>query len=245
MRGVSKRAKGTSRKIAAARIAVSRANAVLKARSSMPSGSYGPPASRGFYNFGGGRNELKFVDVFDANKAVLTGGEIFLLNGIATGTDISNRVGRKVCMKSLIFNANVFNVATTANALQGIMIRHMIIYDSQPNSSATVPAVTDILSAATTLSPLNLNNRDRFKVIYDKRSQIGSFVINGTPTLAAGSPYNVFWNKYRKLNHDVIFSGVNATIGNIGTGAMYLLVIGDFAAVAQHDYHIRIRFTDS
>ena len=154
MRGVSKRTKGTSRKIAAARIAVSRANAVLKARSAMSSGSYGPPASRGFYNLGGGRNELKFIDSADVNKAILTGGEIFLLNGVATGTDISNRVGRKICMKSLIFNANVFNVATTANALQGIMIRHMIIYDSQPNSSATVPAVTDILSVATTLSPL-------------------------------------------------------------------------------------------
>ena len=39
MRGISKRTKGTTRKIAAARIAVSRANAVLKARSSMSSGS--------------------------------------------------------------------------------------------------------------------------------------------------------------------------------------------------------------
>lgn len=245
MRRVSKRPKGTSRKIAAARIAVSRANAVLKARSAMSPGSYGPPASRGFYNFGGGRNELKFVDSADTNKAVAVGGEIFLLNGIATGTDITNRVGRKICMKSLIFNANIFNVATTANALQGIMIRHMIIYDSQPNSAATLPAVTDILAAATTLSPLNLNNRDRFKIVYDKRSQIGAFVINGAPTLVAGSPYNVFWNKYRKLNHDVIYSGVGNTIGNIGTGAMYLLVIGDFTAVAQHDYHIRIRFTDN
>ena len=85
------------------------------------------------------------------------------------------------------------------------MLRHMIIYDTQPNSAGTVPAVTDILETATTLAPLNLNNRDRFRVIYDKRSQIGSFFINATPNLVGGAPQNVHWSKFRKLNHDVIF----------------------------------------
>ena len=128
------------------------------------------------------------ADLAGLNLAITTAGTVTLINGIATGTDINNRVGRKVIMKSLVFNVNNFPVATTANALQGIMLRHMIVYDSQPNSAGTVPAVTDILETATTLSPLNLNNRDRFRVIYDKRSQIGSFFINATPNLVGGSP---------------------------------------------------------
>ena len=245
MRGVSKRTTGTSRKSAAARIAVSRANAVLKARSAMSPGSYGPPATRGFYNFGGGRNELKYIDLAAVDQNIGTGGTVVLINGCATGTDIQNRIGRKICMKSIVFNVNNFPVPVVANALAGIMLRHMIIYDTQPNSAGTVPAVTDILQAATTLSPLNLNNRDRFKVIYDKRSQIGSFSITTGPFLTGGSPQNVFWSKYRKLNHDVIFSGVGDTIGNISTGAMYLLFIGDFASVARTDFYTRIRFQDA
>jgi len=243
--GVTKRPKGTTRKIAAARIAVSRANAVLKARSAMSPGSYGPPASRGFYNLGGGRNELKYLDLQGLNLPITTAGTVTVINACATGTDVINRVGRKITMKSILFNVNSFPVAATANALQGIMLRHMIIYDTQPNSAGTVPAVTDILETATTLAPLNLNNRDRFRVIYDKRSQIGSFFINATPNLVGGSPQNVHWSKYRKLSHDVIFSGTGATVGNISTGAMYILFIGDFNAVALTDFYTRIRFSDS
>lgn len=240
-----KRPRGTTRKIAAARIAVSRANAVLKARSAMSSGSYGPPASRGFYNFGGGRNELKYIDLQGVNIALTTAGTVTLINACAAGTDVINRVGRKICMKSLLWCCNNFPVAAVSNALQGVMIRQMIIYDSQPNSAGTVPAVTDILESATTLSAMNLNNRDRFKVIYDKRSQIGSFNIGAGPALIAGSPQNVFWKKYRKLNHDVIFSGTGATIGNISTGALYLLAIADFNLVALTDFFTRVRFSDA
>ena len=118
MRGISKRTKGTTRKIAAARIAVSRANAVLKARSSMSSGSLGPPASRGFFNLGGGRNELKYLDLAGLNLPITTAGTVTVINACATGTDVINRVGRKITMKSILFNVNSFPVAATANALR-------------------------------------------------------------------------------------------------------------------------------
>lgn len=235
MDGVRKRPRGTTKKLYKLKVSN---NPYVMALRGTPYGSSIPRSlSTG--------SELKVIDLAGLNLALTTTGTVTLINGVATGTDINNRVGRKIIMKSLIFNVNNFPVATTANALQGIMLRHIIVYDTQPNSAGTVPAVTDILESATTLAPLNLNNRDRFRVIYDKRSQIGSFFINATPNLVGGSPQNVFWSKYRKLNHEVIFSGTGATVANISSGAMYILFIGDFNSVAQTDFYTRIRFTDA
>lgn len=122
-------------------------------------------------------------------------------------------------------------------------MRVVIIYDLQPNSGA-LPSGTDIFAANDPNAPLNLNNRDRFQVLIDVRKQIGSYLFNATPALAAGSPQNSYWNKYKKCNKETVFSGVAATIGAISTGSMYLFYIGDFNGVSMIDYYTRVRFTD-
>ncbi|AJD07528.1 capsid protein [Sewage-associated circular DNA virus-18] len=247
MRGPTKRNyKGSSRKIAAARAAVGRANAVLASRSSMSSGSYGPPASRGFYGQYSlrGRAELKFVDATSTNAAVTTTWQGALINGIAQGADFNQRIGRKAQMKSVLFNGNFFPGTTAAeNASQGVYLRVVIVYDSQPNSG-TFPGGTDFLGANDPNTPLNLNNRDRFSILIDVRKQIGSYLFNGTPALTAGSPQNAYWNKYKKCNKETIFSGTAATLGSISTGAMYIFFVGDFNGVGMIDFYTRVRYTD-
>lgn len=239
--GINKRPRGTSRKIAAARAAVGRANAVLSRRGGMSQGGYGPSFNRG-YNLGG-RGELKFVDTSNQNIAMTTSWQLALVNGVAQGTDYTNRVGRKTTMKSVIFNGNVFNLSTASlNAFNGAYCRLVIIYDTQPNSGA-LPAGTDIFATNDPNSPLNLNNRDRFQVLMDVRKQVSAFLMNATPALATGNPSNAYFKKYMKCNKDTIFSGTANTISSISTGAVYLCFIADFAAAA-FDYYIRIRFTD-
>lgn len=235
----------TRTKAARARSAVNRAAALLRARTTSSTGSYGPPANRGFYgNYSlRGRAELKFLDVTATNVAVANTWTVVLINGIAQGADFNQRIGRKSQMKSILFNGNFFPVPTTSNALQGTYMRAVIIYDAQPNSGA-LPAGTDIFSTADPNSPMNLNNRDRFQVVLDVRKQIGSFSINATPALATGSPNNAYWNKYKKCNKETIFSGVTGTIGAISTGSMYLCFIGDYNGVTMIDYYTRVRFTD-
>lgn len=207
-----------------------------------------PLATRGFYGAYRGRTrpELKFVDATSQNIAVTTSWSVVLINGILQGTDYNQRIGRKVMLKSVLFNGNHFPGATVGtDAAQGCYSRFVIVYDSQPNSAATVPVGTDIFATNDPNTALNLNNRDRFKVLIDVRKQIGSFkYTTGVKSLMTGSPPNAYWNKYKKINLEQIFSGTAATIGSIGTGALYFCFIGD-NPVCDVDYYTRVRYADN
>lgn len=228
-----------------ARSAVAKAAQLLRVRTTSSSGSYGPPATRGFYGSYSlrGRAELKFVDTTAVNVNVTTSWQLFLVNGVAQGTDFNQRVGRKSSIKSVLFNGNAFPPPViSANSAAGTYMRYVIIYDTQPNSG-TLPTGTDIFVNNDPNTAMNLNNRDRFKVLMDVRKQMGSYTMSPAPALIAGSPQNAFWSKYKKCNLETIFSGTAATLGSISTGAIYLCIIGDNPTTSV-DYYIRVRFTD-
>lgn len=246
MPGVTKRGKGSTRKVAMARAAVNRAASVLRARGGMSTGSYGPPANRGFYGSYSlrGRAELKFVDTTSQNVALTTTWAGVLVNGIAQGSDFNQRIGRKSTMKSVLFNGNCFNISgASLVSINGAYCRFVIIYDTQPNSG-TIPTGTDIFVANDPNTALNLNNRDRFQVLMDVRKQVSAFTFSAATALTAGNPANSYWKKFKKCNKETVFSGTAATLGSISTGAIYLFVIADAASSAAIDYYIRVRFTD-
>lgn len=214
----------------------------------MGGGLRAPLATRGFsgYRYGAGRAELKYIDVTATNSFALAAGITIPINLMAQGTDINQRVGRKVCMKSVYINMNFFPTnVISANAAQGVFGKCALIYDSQPNGGASAAAVTDIYATADPNSPLNLNNRDRFKVIWTKLWTVSSYNFDATPKIIAGAPQNCFRNGYRKLRHDVIFNGTGATIGNIATGSLLLVVLCDNNNNAMYDYYTRVRYSDN
>lgn len=244
----SRKTFGANRKVAAAKKAVARASRVLGSTSAM---DIAPPSTRGFFgalNRRGNRSsrpELKYVDLAGTNVGTTATWSVVLLNGLALGTDITARIGRKCCMKSILFRINHFNSLTaSANYSNGISGRCALVYDAQPNSGSTPSGLT-IFVANTPQTPNNLDNRDRFKIIADWTWQINAFVLTAGSALSTGNPQNVPRVIYRRLNHDMIFSGVGATQGDISTGAMYLVYISDAAGGAQLDFHSRIRFTDN
>lgn len=205
-----------------------------------------PLSTRGFYGQYSrrGRAELKFVDTTATNVAVTTSWQLVLLNGVTQGTDYNSRIGRQMMNKSIIFNGNIFPVITpSTSATQGLMFRTVIIYDTQPNSGS-LPAGTDIFVANDPHSPMNLNNRDRFKVLMDKKGQLGSYLTSAGGTIISGAPQNLWWAKYKKCFLETVFSGTTNAIGSIATGAIYLCFIGDFASISLIDYYTRVRFTD-
>lgn len=146
-------------------------------------------------------------------------------------------------MKSMLFRFYLVpNIAATNGAI-GDIVRVMIIYDCQSNGVA--PAVSDILSAGGTFdAPMNLNNRDRFKILGDKYVTMGSWQFTGT-SLIAGSPAPRQFKIYKKMNLEVIFGGTGATVGSIQTGAVYCLLISLNNSITTSIFNSRIRFIDS
>jgi hypothetical protein len=226
------------RKLLAAARAVTAARATVTAAR----GRYAGPSPRSFSRFAGS-GELKVIENASAAiNPVLAAGNVVAYNLVAQGTDFTNRIGRQIMNKSILFRASVQN--NQANDTPGDIVRIMLIYDDQPNSAVAVPAVTDILTTADIFSGINLNNRDRFKVLYDKRFTLPSGVYSAG-TLTVGSPVPKYVEKFIKLNHPTIFSGTGGTIASIGSGSLLMLNLSTQNTATTLTHYARVRFTDS
>jgi hypothetical protein len=219
-----------------AKQAVARASAYLRGRA--------PPANRGFWGVGSqrGRDELKTIDTGTVTYAANdpTNGNFTLLNGVATGTDYTNRIGRKVIMKSLLIRGQFYNLSTGSDS-NGDLLRLMVICDEQPNGAA--PIITDILQTADHLAPLNLNNRGRFKVLYDKMLNMPAWTTSAG-ALVNGSPRIAYAKIFKKMTVPVIFNGTGSTVGSIQTNSVYIVTLATNNQTA-FSFNSRIRFMDS
>lgn len=235
-----------SYKVTKSRQLVRKASQLLARR--MGSTPSAPLASRGFRPFTYGRRvdtpELKYIDTSAVDQGILAAGSLVLMNGCATGTTVTTRVGRKIVMKSITININTFNAGATSQSYPiGVSGKISLVYDSQPNGGAA-PGYTSIYKSAHPTSPLNLDNRDRYKVLWTKNFVVGSYEIAASK-LTAGSPTNSTRKGYKKCNLPVIFGGDGSTQADIQTGALYLTAVVDANLGAAFDYFVRVRYSDN
>lgn len=197
----------------------------------------GTLALRGWGNSGG---ELKYVDLASAAYACDTTGSVTALNLTAVGDDNTTRDGRQITVTSCHIRGAIQRQddSTTEN-----LARWMLVWDKQPNSG-TIATITQILSASTSMSSTNLDNRERFVILRDKQYAIGSCQVT---TTVQGSPTTCDVNEYVKINCRTTYSGTTAAIGSVATGALLLVTIGQKAAADAHNLQCttRVRFTDN
>lgn len=194
------------------------------------------------------------------------GGEdppvLLLLNGVAQGVDITGRIGRRALFTSIQFREHTFLTLGSDDILiQNVLVRYIVFCDKQPN--AATPTAIQMMglllqdSSLPIVSPLNLNYRARFEVIWDWVHNLGGSVEEG---LAVGlSPDQpIFWNNqafqmkkgYRKIRCMTTYGGTDATAGSIDTNSIYALVLantngntGSESPFAQT--YFRLRFRDA
>lgn len=181
--------------------------------------------------------ELSFVDTNINFTGVSTTSNLSLLNGVVPGTGASQRIGRKIQMKSyeLKLYANV-DTATTITS-----VRFMLVLDRQANAAA--PVFADVYDQATTTTLRNISNKARFKVLYDS----GLVSLTGN-TAAPNDNSLVTFTHYRKCNIPVQYNaGTAGTIADIQTNSLYLMAIGSTVsgtADANLSGWIRVRYSD-
>jgi len=212
-------------------------------------GSKVPLASRGYRL---NTAEKKVYDIDASTVSADTTGSIVACCFPVLGTDMTNRVGRKIQIKSIQGRGIVRTERSelmTAAATPAQMVRYIILVDMQPNGA--LPALTDILKTAHPASPLNLNNRDRFKILLDKQWALDPYYLNTTATTAAASMNNQckVFKYYKKCNVETIFNGTNGgTIADITSGAVLRVILGNQAVdaddTAEITSSVRVRFTD-
>ena len=192
------------------------------------------PSYRGFAPraFSGG--EWKYFDGTTAAINMSTTGSIFCINGLAPGTAANQRIGMRVTLRSLEFR---YRIVATGTALASIN-RVIVLFDKQANGA--LPAPTDILNPYATWGMRNLENRKRFKIIWDK-TRFSAPV--------GGDPSRVMVHAYIKFRRGVIVefnNGVSGSIADIVSNSLIMLTFGDNAATPPQIDRLqtRIRYTD-
>lgn len=196
--------------------------------------------------------ELKVNDLGLAAYQVNTAGSMILLCNPQQGADMNARIGRQITVKSIYVRGYVRSFCSTLNASAvsspSQLCRMILIYDAQPNGA--LPIVTDILNAAHPSSHLNLNNRDRFKILADKTYCIDPMTLpaGGLPVNATGVGVQCrLVKKFKRCNLNVTFNGSTGNISDINTGAILMMWIGNAVGSTNHciaELSTRVRYSD-
>jgi len=203
----------------------------------------------------GPRPELKYYDFGDfpgsgtVAPVVLASNvmTLYCINTPIEGASACQRIGRRINMKSVLIRIQPYQANSISAVATQEFIRVALVYDSQVNGTA--PAASDMFAmnlVATAVvnspwSPVNLNNRDRFLVLkewfWGRGSSGGdapTLAATQDSTLAPRIPKMIKW--YVKLKGlETTYRGTTGTtgaIGDISTGALYLIFLGATASSA-------------
>lgn len=212
-----------------------------------------------------GGAEVKAVDGPQNEHTVTSAGLVFAINLVSEGSSFFNRIGRRIAMKSVEWKGVIYPVIVTNQNVSNGQLRFMIVYDRQPNGA--LAAVSDILldtdnqgnTSTNNESGINLNNRDRFSVVMDKKMATPQYAFTtGTPNQitdtwptdgafqeGCGAQIHEF-RKLHGIETHYKASSSPAVIGDIATGALLGVLISDANASGawELDLTTRLRYFD-
>lgn len=194
------------------------------------------------------------------NLAMNTTGSVIALNLVQVGSSMFNRIGRKIEMRSIRLVLDLNTLPVTRATILPDLGRVMVIYDRQTNGAnpvlADFLADTDQTGVNTTeaQSGLNMNNRERFVTIIDKKINLPQ------ATNTAGVMTNVFppgdvipaWcDEFRRLKGLTTHYRADsnpAVIGDIATGGLFIIALSKSQAAGTELFNVsfncRLKYVD-
>ena len=192
--------------------------------------------------------ETKQADIALTDQVISTTFAATLLNDLQQGTDISQRVGRSISLKSISVRGTIVLTAAGVTARTADYLRIVLVYDRENDGGiGWSDCFQNITTAAATSSDAysfaNSGNWDRFKILKDIKipMQTGNVLANDVTDF----PHDLNINFHVKLNgletRFVAASNVPAS------GRLLLLTLGTVvAATAPYQFRFvsRVNYTD-
>lgn len=173
--------------------------------------------------------EDKYIDL-TTNGTISSSGTVFALNGVAQGLTDITRIGNKIRGKDVLVRQSFTINSSATNTL----IRAILFCDKQYNGAD--PAVTDVLSSASVLAPLNRDNTERFVILKDDLLTLTVSQDNAQKTRK--------W--FKTIPWHMYYSGTDATDASLQTNALCILLVSNEATnVPSHSTISRVKFYDN
>jgi len=201
------------------------------------------------------RSELKAVDNTDTLATITNNAATaaVVINDTVQGSAFYQRVGNKISMKNLQFDLSLIPSAN-ANAVSD-WIRVLVFYDKQTNAAApprsTVLLDTDSVGGTTTtsMSGLNIQNRDRFKVLVDEKLWVPPTTASGANSNHSTDPISKAFAVKRFVslrNLETVYNQVGGGgVGDITSGGLFYIVMCKNANCGYgFDVKARLRYAD-
>ncbi len=203
--------------------------------------SYGRPKRSKGRSFQYG--ELKFHDLVISDAVIAIPGTITpSVNLIADGTTDQDRIGRKSVVRQLHWNFRIQLPGSAGSTATGDLVTVICFLDRQANGGAAF--ATDILETDFFMSFNNIENKERFRILFRK-----TYVLNARSGAGNGSPlsfgkYEIYDEFHKKCNIPIQFSGTSGVISEVKSNNIGVLLMSQ-QGLCGFNSQFRVRFTDS
>ncbi len=172
--------------------------------------------------------EFKIIDTQLSSNAQNSTPKITQLTNLIQGLTDSTRIGNKITITGIQLRYTVNDTITNE-------YRIMLVLDKQTNGVIYVSGdlLEDITAQDNIVSPVNRDNKKRFRVFYDK-----------VHLMSVAGVANGQGRKFIKVNIPVMYDSTAGDITDLTSSSLSLLTVAHTASVAQTVF-VRIFYTDS
>lgn len=196
-----------------------------------------------YRNVGG--PELKAITNVIGQFPINTAGELDLVNAIGLGTSDSTMSGNKATLRSITYNYTVLVGATSVTNITSAAannIRVCLIYDNACNG--ILPTIADMFTNQGADSTRNLQNAERFTVLYDQVHAVGCWGVATTGGCFSAGPISAVAKVYKSMSLPYCGPSVGGIAG-VQQGAIYAVSLCTTIGNAQVTGTVRVRYTDN
>lgn len=193
-------------------------------------------------SFATARGEQKFHDLATVESTVSNTGAIVedSCNHINQGTGESQRIGRRVTIRSIAWKYTIRFIPNQAPLNTDDTVRIILYWDRQANGATA--SVADILEDADYNSFYNLVSQNRFRILMDRK-----YNMNPTGT-GDGTTTDVFGTAkegrfYKKCSIPIEYSSSSGVMTEIRSNNIGILMISRAVNLCSMEGIMRLRFT--
>lgn len=172
--------------------------------------------------FTGRAGEMKFLDKLTSSAVLSPANDILVdtLNNLSQGTSPSQRIGRKITIRSIQVKLAGVKDTTTNGGYGTNYVEVWVVQDTQCNGTGPA-AGTEVASQLTpSMAFNNLDNSDRFKILKKIRIKVES---QGGAEANAALAQTYHHDFYKKVNIPVVYSTNVGNISDIRSNNIFLM----------------------